>query len=356
MRAVWRSDPTTSVTICWDTKAAGSRHTVRLAADGDDKPKVVEARRNGAYENGSGYFHQARVSGLEPGSNYWLTLHSDDSSSDALRLRTSPKTDRSLTVACFTAPPEHGAMLEMCRDQMARVGKATADGETGLLVVQCATAKQGGGWSDWLDAYQRATKDSGQLVPIVPVPGAIERRVYDELFGFENQEQSYFRLNLGTDLSLLVLDTSSSMAGKQREWLVEQLKQARREHRWMMVCYADAAFPAVARPSRARAHWVSVLEDYNVDFVFEGEARGYRRTANLRDSKVEAGGVVYFGVGRSDADANRFERRRSYLEPPAVMRRESGVARLRFARKELEWEVVASGGQKIEHVRFKPRK
>ena len=358
-RAVWRSDPTTSVTICWDTAAAGARHVVRLSAKGDDKPKVVEARRNGRYADGSGYFHQARVSGLTPGKNYWLTLHSDDASSDALRMRTSPKTDRPVTAVCFAGPPEGDAMLEVCRKAMASLGRATLQeesGTTGLLMVQCRESKDTASWSRWLDAYQQATKESGQLLPIVPVPGGMERGAYAELFGFENQEQAYFSLSFGKELSLIVLDTSSSMAGRQRAWLVDQLKQARREHRWVMVSYASAAFPAVARPSRARAHWVSVLEDYNVDLVFEAESRGYRRTANLRDHRVEAGGVVYLGIGSADADADRFEHRRWYLEPPAVMRRESGVARLRFSRKELAWNVTEKGGDEIDPIRIEPRK
>ena len=48
-RLVWKSDPATAATLCWNTLEAGEKHRVRIRQDGETDERIVESSRDGRY-------------------------------------------------------------------------------------------------------------------------------------------------------------------------------------------------------------------------------------------------------------------------------------------------------------------
>jgi hypothetical protein len=352
-RVVCRTDPSTTATISWDTATDGRQHYVRLATSDHAQRKVVVARNSGRYSDGSGYFHHARVSGLTPDTEYQLTLHSDDQTSDVLKLKTADKNESSVSIACAQGPVEQ----VNCADQFAPLRRALTD--TGArcvaVIVQCGAAAGASDWQQWFDEYNRASDPARPLTPIVPVPGAMKRKQYAELFGMGEEETSYFHVHFGAEVGVIVLDTSISMAGRQRTWLAQTIRTERQQRRWLMACYSAAAYPATARPSRVHAHWIRLLDDFHLDLAFESEDVGYRRTAQINSGRFDPSGTVYLGLGERPYRSWR-PPQRWYLAPPGAVDRATGVAWVNFSDAAMTIDATASDGRKIEQFRREPRK
>ena len=354
IRVLCRTDPSSTATISWDTAEQGSRHFVRLAAKGDDQPKIVVARHNGRYTGGSGYFHHARVTGLSADTEYVMTLHSDKSSSDVYRIRTTSNLDRPVSLL-YTQCPIDGEHLETSLEATGRA--IAAEGrKSAALVMQCDAIAGFASWRAWLDMYAEASDRSKPLLPIAPVPGKMNEVQYAEWFDLRDRETTYYRLPFGKQLGLLVLDTSISLAGRQREWLADEIKSERRKRRWMMATYAAAAYPATTRPSRVHAHWTQLFDDFHVDLACESERFGYRRSMAIRGGARDDLGTVYLGLGETPYRIWRPRQPRWYLAPPGTVDRSTGSVLLEFKDDSLTIVATATDGRRIESHRVEPRK
>lgn len=86
------------------------------------------------------------------------------------------------------------------------------------------------------------------------------------------------------------------MGGDQRAFLDKSLA-ANRAMRWQFANYHRPAFPAVKKPGGALEHWVPLFEKYDLDVAFESDGHTIKRTAAVRDGKIDKTGVVYIGEG-----------------------------------------------------------
>jgi hypothetical protein len=117
-------------------------------------------------------------------------------------------------------------------------------------------------------------------------------------------EESYYALDLGPNLGFITLDSdfTTPMAGKQTQWLEENLKGFVNKP-WMIVQYHVPAWPSVrdfneAGPKWIREQWVPLFEKYGVDVGVEAHDHAYKKTQPIFANKVDPEkGILYVGDG-----------------------------------------------------------
>jgi acid phosphatase type 7 len=154
----------------------------------------------------------------------------------------------------------------------------------------------------------------GRLIPILPVvgnhdvpPGRVDPTktpvLLYQLFAFKQDNVSYRTLDIGSYLSLFLLDTDHSypIEGKQSEWLRSALSE-RSDVPYKFAAYHISAYPSVYRykkttAKKIREHWSPLFEDHGVQLAFEHHNHAYKRTFPIKKEAVDPTGVVYMGDG-----------------------------------------------------------
>jgi acid phosphatase type 7 len=191
-----------------------------------------------------------------------------------------------------------------------------------------ADDKSLGRWLDWFAAvYQTLRAPDGRLVPMVigignhEVKGHYDGRVPEDAVFFHAffalpQDRTFYALDFGSYLSLLLLDTDHTrpIAGAQTEWLASALA-ARADRRFVFPAYHYPAYGTTKRPkygvlpsehprSQAiRREWSPLFEKNAVTAVFENDHHAYKRTYPIREGRRDdQAGVVYLGDGAWGVD------------------------------------------------------
>jgi len=170
-------------------------------------------------------------------------------------------------------------------------------------------------WQEFLRAWKEDMKTlEGKLIPLVVVIGnhdvpsgqvnpKKEPVMFYEMFSFPEKDMCYRALDVGSYLSLMLLDTDHTypVEGKQTDWLKGALEE--RENRpYKMAVYHVAAYPAFYPfkgniSVKVRKNWVPLFEEYGVPVVFEHHNHCYKRTFRLKGGKVDEEGIWYLGDG-----------------------------------------------------------
>lgn len=159
-------------------------------------------------------------------------------------------------------------------------------------------------------------RSGDRLVPLVAATGDHELRdrefygtpddapFFYSLFDNVQQECAYWALDIGIQLSILILDSNhtAEVAGAQTEWFKDALaERTDRDH--LLAAYHVPAYPS-SKPigdeerESIRQHWVPLLERYGVDVAFEHDDHTYKRTHPLEDDEPDSkDGVLYLGDG-----------------------------------------------------------
>jgi hypothetical protein len=223
------------------------------------------------------------------------------------------------------------------------------------------------GWQQWLDDHTETYVGRRQL-PIIPARGNHEysranlRGELDNnngIFGLPGgPDRDYWATQFGTQLTLLTLDSTASLGGRQREWLESTLQLADRSTRWIVTNYHHPAYPAVKSPSNARIHWTPLFETYDVDLACESDGHVLKRTVPIKDgrrvSKDE--GVVYVGEGGLGVPQRSPDRSRWYLQSPGFAKSAHHVQLLTFRRDALKYRALGLDGRVLDHWRRSPRR
>ncbi|MDG5821716.1 hypothetical protein [Natronococcus sp. A-GB7] len=175
---------------------------------------------------------------------------------------------------------------------------------------------------------------------------------------FDNihREHAYWALDIGTDLSILLLDSNhtTDVAGAQTEWLENALaERADRDH--LLTISHIPAYPC-AKPIEGeergdiRQHWTPLFEEYNVDAVFEHDDHAYKRTHRLQNGETDSDdGVLYLGDGAWGKDPRDVY---SSAERPYLKVSESTRYILRTEISpdgSRQFQAVGSSGETIDH-------
>lgn len=220
-------------------------------------------------------------------------------------------------------------------------------------------------WFTFLSVLSKELKDSsGCLIPLIvaignhEVMGHYEQQAnkapfFYALFSMPGP-QGYNILRFRDYLSIAILDSDHTnlIAGKQTEWLSQELqKQAGILHRF--ATYHVAAFPSVRHfrqsvSSAIRRYWVPLFEKYGVQAVFENHDHAYKRTHPLIGESHVPNGVVYFGDG-SWGVKPRIPKKASWTTYLAKTESCRQFLQVDISKTKREFTAMTETGQVIDH-------
>jgi len=360
---MWTADPATSATLCWNTVSAGKQHRVHLRQAESDEETLVEAHRNGRYSAKSPtlFFHHVQLTKLKPATKYYVVMESDDQHSPEMFFVTAPVDDVPISFL-FGADSRSGH--EARRQMNTMLGKMLAESQVADRAPILALAHGGDfiydgrrldQWSRWMSDHELTVSPNGQLLPIIPARGNHDGGpLFNEIFAFPPGDTNYYSIDVGPQVRLVTLNTETSVAGDQRDWLETELATSRPEKRWLLAQYHRPAFPAIKVPKTNLVHWVPLFEQFNVDLVCEGDGHNIKRTVPIRNFKVDPTGVVYIGEGGLGVGQRSPKKNRWYLSPNGA---KTGVGHhvqlITLDREQLSYRVVLLSGEIFDEY-FQP--
>ena len=195
------------------------------------------------------------------------------------------------------------------------------------------------------------------MLPIIPARGNHDGGpLYDQIFATPGGKgRNYFTTRLSPLAALVTLNSETSPAPDQRDWLASQLEQLRPEYPWLMATYHRPLFPAVKSPGKAKEHWVPLFDQFNVDLVMESDGHCIKRTQPIRDGKPDPTGVVYIGEGGLGAPQRTPHSDRWYVQPPGFASKGDHVQLLSVSPRELRVRVILLDGTIADEVTLQPR-
>ena len=354
-RLIWHDHPATKAVLSWNTAAPGKMHRVHLRAEGNDEATIVTAARNGRYSAKSPelYFHHARLTNLLPATMYHVEIESDGVRSPPMYFVTAPEEDVPICIL-FGADSRSGWQARRQMNAMiARMVKESYEFERVPILALAhggdfiATGSKLGHWSQWMSDHELTVGVDGRLLPIIPSRGNHDRgKLFNQVFDFPEDDDNYYAIDVGPQVRLVTLNTETSVAGEQLNWLAEELEASRPKYRWLIAQYHRPAFPAVKNPWTNLNYWVPLFEKFNVDLVCEGDGHVIKRTSPIRDHRIDPSGVTYIGEGGLGVEQRRPKEGRWYLEETsAKVGRGHHVQMLTFDPKKLTYRVILMGGE-----------
>ena len=362
MRVIWLEDPAHEMVVSWSTTDSQT-NTVYYDTqprDGDLEAYAhrVEANLNGTYEDAEPSYHHAFLTNLEPSTTYHFVVSSDERVSREFHVVTAPADD---TPFKLMYGGDSRSNRTMRRQMNQSISEICAE-DPGILAMvhggdYVADGNDWEQWNEWLEDHRATTTVDGRVLPIIPTRGKHEAAgvLFDEVFAFPGgKHEDFYRTQLGSDVVWLTLDTNSSMAGEQRDWLVEQLEAAQ-AHRWVVASYHEPAYPAVKSSGPAKKLWVPLFERYNVDLACESDGHALKRTVPIRRDFRDPTGVVYVGEGGLGVGQRSPETDRWYLKAPGMAAARHHVQVLSFAPDGLTYEARSIDNEVIDTYTRQPR-
>lgn len=335
VRVIWTEQPSNHAIISWTTMAPSSQNTIYYdtqSRNGDTNAYrfTSEAERNGEISMREmdrtegvdpGWYHHGQMKDLEPSTQYYFVVESDDEVTEEYYFITAHTGDEPFKILSGgdsrmggENPRYAGRTPHVDRQAMNRV-MATLLEENPDIVALAHGADWGttGDWRHlywWFEDNEIVKTSDNRLLPFI-----VARGNHDEEIGFQENfwlaeitDQLsfgyYFTTRLGTS-ALITLNTEISVAGDQREWLEEQLQELTSGDStatWLMAQYHRPAYP-VAKEfdrhtfARVRNAWTPLFDQYNLDLALESDGHLLKRTMPIRNFAPAEDGVVYIGEG-----------------------------------------------------------
>lgn len=355
-RVIWTDDPATTATVSWSTREMGAKHTLSYRIKGNaHQTEGTALADSGRYTGGQTefYYHHARLTELEPSTAYEVQMNSDGDQSPWFYFVTGPAHDRPFSI--LNGGDSRSGLkdrLEINQMIAKMVGDSYANDEEaddilalvhgGDFIVNGTNVEQ---WARWLSDHESTTTDDGRLLPIIPARGNHDHgKPFNEVFGFPESDKNYYAISIGPKVRMVTLNTETSVAGDQAEWIDSEMKSSRADHRWLLAQYHRPIYPAVKAPSSALKVWAPLFEKHNVDLVCEADGHNIKRTVPIRDNKQDPSGVVYIGEGGLGVPQRTPKTDRWYLKSPGMADKAHHVFVLTFGKEKLAGKCVLLDG------------
>lgn len=354
LRVIWTENPSEHAIISWTTMAETRSNVVRYdtvsRADGSRAyAKSAPAVRNGAAtlrpedvkeKVPAGWFHHAEITGLPPFTKVYLAVESDGEITDERWFITAPDDDRPITLLSGgdsrmggPQPRYAGRTPHVDRQEMnKRMAQLLTDNPEIIALAHGADWGTTADWRHlfwWFEDNELLRTPDGRVLPFI-----VARGNHDEGIGFnehfwlgditdEISYGYYFTTHIGSQFSLITLNTEISVAGDQSEWLEEQLQELRPNRRWLMAQYHRPAYPAVKEFTaleftRVRETWSPLFDKYGLDLALESDGHTLKRTVPIRNFKPAEDGVVYIGEGGLGVPQRTPDSTRWFLRSPGM--------------------------------------
>ncbi len=320
----WRGDPATTMTINWVDHYTDSGNTLWYHKADSEKWMSVEAMHESVGPS-TLQLRRVELTQLEPDTVYEFGFQGR-----VERLRRPPShTWRFRTMPAAMNRPIRfvtGGDMMHSRTMVDAMNRQAAAAQPDFALLGGDLAYANGvsatRWVHWLQSWMElAVTADGRLIPMVvaignhEVRGGYNGKIPDDapyfysLFSLPD-DRSYYTLDFGGYLSLLVLDSQHTqpIAGPQADWLAQTLRE-RGQQKFVFACYHYPAYgttkaPADGLPIDAplsvsiRQHWVPYFERYGMSAVFENDHHNYKRTHRIRQhERDDDHGILYLGDG-----------------------------------------------------------
>ncbi|QDT03792.1 PhoD-like phosphatase [Rubripirellula lacrimiformis] len=354
-RVVWTDDPATTATVSWSTAEAGKSHSLRFRVKGSDESQAAQLADSGRYTGGESelHYHHVRLTDLQPATAYEVQMVSDADQSPVFYFVTAPATDREFSILHGgDSRSDHKArqrMNQMIADLVATSYDNDDLGDDILALAHggdyVVTGTKMDLWSAWLSDHEMTTTPDGRLLPVIPARGNHDKgKPFNEVFGFPEGDLNYYGIDIGPQVRFTTLNSETSTAGDQAQWLKAELKQSRASHRWVVAQYHRPVYPAVKSPGSGLKSWVPLFEKYNVDLVCEADGHNIKRTVPIRGGVQDETGVVYIGEGGLGVPQRTPKPDRWFLQSPGMADQGNHVFVLKFTNETLQGTCLLEGG------------
>ncbi|MEM7674672.1 MAG: metallophosphoesterase family protein [Myxococcota bacterium] len=352
LRIVWTSNPSREASIVWSTAVGGSSE-LRIdafAASSTSTPSAIDVAcfRGQPYAAGDAFVHRCVLRALQPSTRYTISVSTDGRTSPPHWFVTAPTDDRSFRLL-FGGDSRSDPVQRRLMNR--RIAAMVAE-DPGILALAhggdyVANGRRWSHWQQWLDDWGDAIGPTGRILPIIPARGNHEGfgPLFGEIFAEPGAPDYYYLTRIGS-FRLFTLNTETSLAGDQREWLAKGLEHES-SARWRIAQYHRAAYPAVKMPSEALRYWVPLFEEHQVDLVFESDGHALKRTVPIRNAAYDPSGVVYLGEGGLGVMQRR-PQRRWYLKKGGMAASAHHIHVLSVSADKLEFWAVGADGRELD--------
>jgi hypothetical protein len=307
----FRGDPSTSMTLVWETDFDTVASQLELGADAGYGQKArgfsyAYPTDDAGTDPPSVRVHEVTVCGLSPGTTYHYRVGGGSAFSPD---------------ATFTTAPSGGETVRLLvlgdsRDSTSVWGQALAAGaaEGPDLAVFTGDAVLFGVQQDEWDAWFAA---ASPILPNLPLAYAVgnhevnARHVYAQLPGPGNQQ--WYSFDAG-DVHVVVLNDTpvdpATITGAQAQFLDTDLAATQKlfkivvHHKPVYTSYEGSTILGHMHETVLEQTWVPLYEKHGVDLVLNGHVHAYERTFPLKGGQLVADGQgpvysVFGGAGAS---------------------------------------------------------
>lgn len=300
--------PTTdSATVMWETTAPSSSRVYVGESAATAKPVTGSPAR----------LHEVRLTGLKPGTVYFVKVESD---SDLGKYASGWQSFRT------ASPPGHPVKFAIVGDTQDhpevnhRIAEGMFAAQPDFAVVVGDLV--GCGWIkvQWTHDFWASMRPLFSYVPLLPVMGNHDRnaRLYYDYMSVPTPEYAYTYVS--GDVQLWVVDTEHDVqpGSPQYRWLEASLRKSKA--RWKIVAhhyppyssdqddFGDSASGPTEGGDDTARQLCPLYDRYHVDLCFSGHIHSYERSRPIRGGKVAADGrgTIYMVVGGGGGDTETF--------------------------------------------------
>ena len=311
IRAVYKSDPATSIVIGWNRYESEAQDDVFYWDTVDHGADLAAYANKKTPDHYSHYVSRLKnafveLKGLEPETRYYFVIKNSFGVSKRFYFETLPDHRDAKISIIAGGDSRNNRTPRKAANLLVKKLKPHFVYFGGDMVAEGFPNQ----WFDWFEDWQITIGDDGRVTPIVPARGnhEISNDILERLFWLP--ESNYYVLNIADGLlRAYVLNSEAPIGGRQTDWLLEDL-QNNQDAQWKIAQYHRPMRPHVAKKSEGTnqyKYWAQAFYDYGVDLVMESDAHTVKSTWPLRPS-LETGsdqgfirdderGVVYAGEG-----------------------------------------------------------
>lgn len=330
-RVVWTENPSKHAIVSWTSSQLGQQNYVvfdTISSLDNKTSSTLKSAKDGKismrkmdYEEGvpEAYYHHTELTNLKASKTYYFKFCTDDVCSETYNFITAP--DEDINYAMISGgdsrlggekPRFAGRTPLLERQKMNKmIAKLTEEDPSIIAFAHggdyCTTAD----WRHlyyWFEDHELTITKDKRILPLIITRGNHEHEIgFLENFWLgevsnEHSDGYFFMTQITPSSALITLNTETSMAGKQLEFLEETLEEHRSKNNWMFVQYHKPAYPAVKNFDRedfyhVRKYWVPLFEEYKINLALESDGHSLKKTAPILDGKVNNEGIIYIGEG-----------------------------------------------------------
>ena len=314
LRATYRTDPSTSISIGWDQFSGNSPVLYYGTIDKGTSWNLYPLQSSPALTTSDGGMKNTfvRLTGLTPNTIYYFVIKDNEGTSQRYSFQTiSNNPDEPLSLICG-GDTRAGIATRIIGFKLVAKLRPQAVIFDGDLTDSGIDSEL----QDWFDNWTYSIASDGRITPIVMAEGNHEHGIinisnlFDTPYIGNNASLNYNSIPFSGSLLRVYNLNSFVDLTTETSWLSSQLSAYGNSTSWNMPQYHLPVRPIVSTKTNDQDEynqWVPLFEKYNVRLVQEADAHVFSITWPVLSSKAtgnddgfirnDAHGIVYFGQG-----------------------------------------------------------